>query len=123
MKRILSILAIVLAVGIAGGNFITLEAKGKKGSPSLVSKNANGYKSPLGHTYKLSDSDANVTMEFISEDKVVLNYNVGDKRNSMELTWTQNESDIEIPGLETIKISKGGRTLTENTGKIFKLVK
>ena len=124
MKRIFTVIALAFVLICGGAELATVQAKGKKGHhSSLVKKNAAGFKSPFGHTYQLEGSDSNVTMEFVTDEKVIVNYYVGDKPNSLELSWSQTEDDIEIPGLEKIKISKGGRTLTESTGKTFKLVK
>lgn len=124
MKRIFSVIALAFVLICGGAELATVQAKGKKGHHSSVVKNNEaGYKTPVGHTYQLEDSDKNVSLDFIDNEKVVINYNVGDKMNSLELTWTQTEDDIEIPGLEKIKISKSGRNLTETTGKTFKLVK
>lgn len=125
MKKLFTVIALIVALACGVGTFdASAKPKGKKGhNTHVVKKNAEGYANPVGHTYKFSDAGVTATLEFISADKVVASLSKGEKNASTEIIWSQKEDEIFLPDLDPLKISKDGKTLTENTGKKFELVK
>ena len=126
MKKIVALISLILILSVGSLN-IDAQTKGKRGhhhkKSTWVKKNAEGYAVPTGHTYKFTDSGISATLEFITSEKVIATLSKGENSASTELTWTQNGDEICLPDLDPLKISKNGRTLTENTGKTFELQK
>lgn len=125
MKRFLIVFSLIMAFacGVATQDACAQQRGKKKHKTQWVKKNAQGFADPTGHTYKYSASGIDVTLEFTTPEVVVMTMSQGDKSSSTELKWSQTDDVVNIDGFDPVKISRNGKTLTEETGKTCNLVK